>query len=378
MKKTIRYTVYSIGFIFLFAGTFSCNSGKRLVTDNDFFCLPQDNEVNIEVDRLVIEELLPNISNTSYIGYSAINSGSLFFADHLFGTLTQFDKEGLSLGPKILQGNGPSELPTIPEGYTISDEGHHFFVGSSNDVYEFDENFNKVNNFFFYNKRIMEGNVYERSDFYTLFYGNLNLKINDGNMYMNVAGGNDALDATSRDFYKVSRIINKRDAKTGDIYGYLGRLSPSIKYMTAFQKDYFCINQEGEFVIAYEADDLMYVYDQDYKLKYSFGQPGRDMNRDYVELKVDDFEDMLQNERDTKGRYTSLGIANGLVFRTYWTGLPEDKTRLQIYDGTTMIGDVDVPDGFKVLGYIAPYYYTEFICDEEAETMKLYRFKLDR
>ena len=41
-----------------------------------------------------------------------------------------------------------------------------------------------------------------------------------------------------------------------------------------------------------------------------------------------------------------------------------------------MIGDVQVPDGFKVLGYIEPYYYSEFVCDENDETIAIYRFKL--
>ncbi|MBQ9172521.1 MAG: DUF4221 family protein [Bacteroidales bacterium] len=357
---------------------FILSSCKDKSTDTqDYFCKPKDNSVKISIEKLSIEELDIEPINVSYIGYSGISGEKLYFADKLFGTLYQFDKDGQCDGPKIMFGNGPSELPSPPESYFVSPEGHHFFVGGSTDVYEFDEKFEKINSFMFLRKKLSEGEIYETTDFYMTYYGNVNLIVDDGKMYMNVTGGNDELDATSRDFYKVARIIEKRDAKTGDPYALLGRLSPSIKYMTAFQQYYFKITPEHDFIVSYQADDLMYVYDQDYKLKYSFGQPGRDMNRDYVELKVDDFANMLQNERETKGCYNSLGIANGLVFRTYWTGIPTDRTRLQIYDGTTMIGDVDVPEGFKVLGYIAPYYYSEFICDEEAETMKLYRFKLD-
>ena len=41
-----------------------------------------------------------------------------------------------------------------------------------------------------------------------------------------------------------------------------------------------------------------------------------------------------------------------------------------------LIADVQVPFGFKVMGYIDPYFYSEFICDEDNENLEIYRFKL--
>lgn len=374
MKATTRLLAEVLVILSFFLSSCKENGNEK----DTFFCKPTNNKVDISINNLSFEELDVNPDNTSYVGFSGIYGNKLFFADRLFSTLYQFDATGKCEGAKILHGNGPSEIPARFEDYTISDDGHHFFIGSSTDIYEFDGSFNKVNNYMFLNKKISEGDVYEKTDFYMTFYSNVNMTVNDGILYMNVTGGNDDLDMTSKDYYGVSRIIEKRQAATGDIIGYYGRMSPSVGYMTAFQKDFFRINDAGDIFVAYEADDLIYVYDKDFKIKYSFGQSGKSMNRDYLELKVDGFASMLQSEQDTKGRYTSLRVSNGLVFRTYWTGLPNNKTRLQIYDGTTLIGDVDAPDNFKVLGYIAPYYYSEFICDEEAETMKLYRFKLDR
>ena len=142
------------------------------------------------------------------------------------------------------------------------------------------------------------------------------------------------------------------------------------------QKDFFCVSPVGDFIVAYEADDLIYVYDPDYKIKYSYGQPGKNMNRDYQELSFENFRNDLEKEMEIRGRYTSLSVVDNLTFRTYITGSPLNETRLQIYDKTTMIGDVQVPDGFKVLGYIEPYYYSEFVCDENDETIAIYRFKL--
>ena len=81
-------------------------------------------------------------------------------------------------------------------------------------------------------------------------------------------------------------------------------------------------------------------------------------------------------EQEIRGRYTSLCVWGDLTFRTYLTGAPDYQNRLQIYDKTTMIGDVLVPSGFKVMGYIDPFFYSEFICDEDNENIEIYRFKL--
>ncbi len=49
---------------------------------------------------------------------------------------------------------------------------------------------------------------------------------------------------------------------------------------------------------------------------------------------------------------------------------------LQIYRNGILIGDVDVPRHLKVMGYIAPYYYSYVVSDDEEERLYLYRFEL--
>ena len=65
-----------------------------------------------------------------------------------------------------------------------------------------------------------------------------------------------------------------------------------------------------------------------------------------------------------------------LLFRTYKKGEQEISDGLQIYNTNKLIADVDIPKNMRVMGYIAPYYYSYVISDEDQETMILYRFKL--
>lgn len=344
-----------------------------------FFCNPENNTIDITVDSLKLECIRPIIPGCSYIGYSGIFENSLFFADALFSTLFQFDRNGEYINAVIRNGNGPHEIPVNRiEAYYVSNEGHHYFLDSSTNLFEFDKDFTLVNQILYYwGAKIQKGNLYEKTDSYTTSWGdNVNLIVHDGIMYTNIYGEADDFNITVPDYYKTARIIEPRDVKTGQPLPLLGRISPAVGYMTAFQNDFFEITDRGDFVVAYEADDLIYVYDSRYRLKYSFGQPGTNMNRDYKTLSVQSFREDLIQEQETRGRYTSLDIAGDYIFRTYVTGKPNNETRLQIYDQTTLIGDIQVPDGFKVLGYISPYYYSAFICDADRDIIELYRFQL--
>lgn len=356
-----------------------CGCVGRNDSFSGFFCDPENNYIDLSIDSLELECLLPNVSGISYVGFSAISGDGLFWADALFGNLNQFDKEGNYLNTVIHYGNGPHEIPVNRlEAYCVSDQGHHFFLDSSTNLYEFDQDYNLVNRILYYwNKKITKGDICERTEPYSTAWGdNVNLSVHNGLFYTNIYGESDEFNITIPEYYKTARIIEPRDVRTGDPFPLLGRISPAVGYMTAFQKDFFRITDSGDFFVAYEADDLIYVYDSKYKLKYSFGQQGKNMNKDYKTLNVENFNNDLMVEQEIRGRYTSLSIWGDLTFRTYLTGSPDYQNRLQIYDETTMIADVQVPFGFKVMGYIDPYFYSEFICDEDNENLEIYRFKL--
>lgn len=365
--------------ILLFCALLISAGCGRKYDKSAFFCAPENNDVKVTVESLELERMRPQVSELSYVGYSGLCGDKLYFADGLSAKLYQFDRNGNCLDTVLRFGNGPHEIPVKHiEAYCVSDEGHHFFLDSTTNLYEFDKDFDLVNSIFYYwSKKLTEGDLCEQTEPYATAWGdNVNLTVHNGFFYTNIYGESEEFNFTVPDYYKTARIIEPRDAKTGEPFPLLGRISPAVGYMTAFQKDFFRITDSGDFFVAYEADDLIYVYDSKYKLNYSFGQPGKNMNKNYKTLSVDNFRSDFLEEEETKGRYTSLCVVGDLTFRTYRTGTPKNETRLQIYDRTTLIGDVQVPYGFKVMGYIKPYYYSEFICDEDKETIEIYRFKL--
>ena len=87
-------------------------------------------------------------------------------------------------------------------------------------------------------------------------------------------------------------------------------------------------------------------------------------------------ENCFQNRKDR-------GFYNGIIYieetdillRTYQKG-SETGGGLQIYKQSVLIGDIDVPESFKVLGYIFPYYYATCGIDEDNERIVLYKFKI--
>lgn len=346
---------------------------------DSFFGAPVKNKVNIKVDSITFEKIpLPEI-NTSYSGFSGIFGEKIFFTDALFSYLYEFDKDGHLLGRHLGYGQSSAELPIKSvEGYAVSDNGHHYFMGATTDIYEFDSSFNRVNAYIFLNNKKESSNRYDNTDFYPSDYGNINLVVRGGKMYMNVVSGDDVSNITTNDYYTNARIIESRNSIDGTDPQYLGRLTPALKVMGAMQKDRFVVDEDGNFIVCYEPDSLMYVYGKNFKFRYSFGHAGKSMNTDYVTLVMSDnvYDDYLK-EHEEKGWYSSVCKANGLVFRTYETGSPACQTRLQIYDGTTEIADVCAPRNFRVLGYIPPYYYSTFILDEDAETIELYKFRID-
>jgi len=64
-------------------------------------------------------------------------------------------------------------------------------------------------------------------------------------------------------------------------------------------------------------------------------------------------------------------------FRSYKKGADSEYDGLQVYKDGKLLADCETPKGFKVVGYIAPYYYSQIIGGEEDGSMMVYRFKLD-
>ncbi len=190
------------------------------------------------------------------------------------------------------------------------------------------------------------------------------------------------------DYYEECPLIVEIDKATGVCEEMYGRFSPVYqKYNTVGQFSFFNfeMDDEGRFYICFEIDPKIYVYDHDFNPLYSFGTSGSDMDTDYTEVKLlgnihnpdnlDIVQEVYVSDRANKGYYKNIKLVEplGVLFRTYSKGGESELDGLQIYQGADLIGDVDIPKDFRVVGYRAPYFYGQGPGEGMEE---LYRFEL--
>jgi hypothetical protein len=360
---------------------FGSGCGKRKAEYESFFVQPAKNQKNITVKSLALDTISLVLPNTSAMGYSDLSGEHIYFADKFHSWVYKLDKEAQLVTRRVGLGRGPGEIPIRDfEGYAVSREGDHYFVGSTRDIYVLDAAFQNKSQLTFMPSpdRAKDQNTFERDDFYSLNYGQVMMKPYKELLYFNVKGGNSQNNISTPSYYKNARILMSVNALDGAIEQVFGRMSPAVKFMSAFVDYQYDVDDNGDFYVGFEADSLIYVYDNQYRIRYSFGHSGTGMNTDYLELSLGrEYPEQASAERVNKGYYTSLKKAGEYLFRTYKTGGVANSDRMQIYKGRRLIGDVAVPVDFAVMGYIAPYYYSHIVTDEYDQTLTLYRFRMD-
>lgn len=97
-----------------------------------------------------------------------------------------------------------------------------------------------------------------------------------------------------------------------------------------------------------------------------------------------------KQDRVNNGYYTDISVfaEQDLIFRFYTVGVKkrledsEIKTeydsprRMQIYKNRVLIGDLKVPNRFKIVGKIGDYFIADGIVDDIKEKIAFYKFKI--
>lgn len=349
--------------------------------DNDsYFMEPSVNLTDNKIHAIKLDTVHIKLPNTSYNGFSCLFSDKIYFADKFLCWVYELNSELETVARHLGQGRGPGEIPIKNiAGYTVSEKGSHIFVGTTRDMYVYDTDFKQYNKVTFLPRQDSQTDTdpFQRYDFYSLDYENPIIRTYKKSVFFNVIGGNDEYNISTKPYYKKARILMEVDSENGNIERVSGRLSPKVQYMTAFSKCRYDIdNRNGDFYVTYEPDSLIYVYDKEYHLKYSFGYNGKSMRTGYEQLSPGKaFLAQYKNEHLIKGYYTSIRKIGSYVFRTYQQ--ENNKYRMQIYKDRVLLGDVSVPECFRVLGKIGPYYYSEIVTYEDKEDLLIYKFTLE-
>ena len=336
----------------------------------------QYTELNFEVMEIAMD-----LETCSYNGYSGVDGDHLYFLDQFFCFLYEISPLGTILYRHLGLGNGPNEIPfRHHSGMTVV--GNELLImGNTYDAYLFKDYKNR--------ERIQlkvsgDGRSLEDSRAYSSFSEIVRKK---GNRYFyNIYSESAYCNSWehSKSYFPNAHILMEVDLTNGEEKP-IGKYSQYYvdnhdKINHLFQITYD-IDDKDNFYVSYQADSLIYIYDKKFNPIKVFGFQGLNMDTHYERAlpNLNDFNRVWAEDYPNKGYYTWLEYIDvtGMTFRSYQKGSHTEFDGLQIYHDGILIADVVVPKQFKVAGYIPPYYISQIICDEEAETMKFYKFMLD-
>lgn len=273
---------------------------------------------------------------------------------------------------------------------TMSDEGELGMTGSSGDYEYYTKDISVINRFYLSysdENRVDDGShtnfkIYSFPDDQPMV-----TRLKDGKLYMSMNTDNPefCLLLTPKQYLEGAYHLGVVDLKEGkdlpmEIQGFpaLYREDPS-KYPFFLDNIDFDFDSNGNLYLGYNADPLIYVFDTERNPIHAFGLTGRDMDTSYESMNtIDDVQKVAETILD-KGFYSWIEYIDetGTLFRSYKKGSHSEFDGLQAYSSKgQIIADVEVPKGFKVIGYIAPYYYSQIYSDEETSSLYIYRFKL--
>jgi hypothetical protein len=355
------------------------------------FPVPENTKIKLKYHTVKIDTIILHDEGveSSLVGFSGINhDNDYYFIDQRLCWYYVFDLEGNFKNRFFGYGQGPNETTAgkIAACCVLADTSL-FLLSHQLDHYHYDKNFN-TKNFFYLVGNQHDGNPVENWRAYTHRYANLKCRsYGNDKVYFNIYSEHpdfNYLQHTDLYLEKCYHLfeVDIVSEEPGKMYaaGF-----PSVYYKDPYSYVIFSdinydIDNDGCFYVSYVADSLIYKYDHKYTPLYSFGYSGKNMNTKYE--KITSWENSrkhYERERIDKGYYDWIEYIDdtGLLFRSYKKGSHDPTDGLQIYSDKTLIADLSVPKDLKVAGYVAPYYYSQAIADEEKEILFMYRFKLD-
>lgn len=342
---------------------------------------------HIEIDSLKLDYIkLESISTSSFGESLILPNNKIAFIDKHFCRVSVFDSIGKFQQNYLGLGGAPNETQIGRiAAQTLLSDGRLILFG-------YNLNFHIFKNFindkiFILNRTCTNHTIDGSSETYTNQYGDMVCRSYKNKIYFNIYSEHpqfNYLDHTDKYLKKCRHIweidIDKQKDTRLLAEGYPESYSKEPKKNVIFMGTCYDIDNNGNFYICYDTDPYIYVYNNDFFPQKAYGIMGKDMDTNY--LYIDNYKECKRNyrsERNKKGYYYWIEYIDetGILFRSYKKKF-ESQDGLQIYKNGVLIADVKVPKGFKVMGYIAPYYYSYIIplLDENDDSLIMYRFKI--
>lgn len=327
--------------------------------------------------------------SSSFVGELWVNKNKLYFSDHYFNYVYELDINGNLKNTYLGKGNGPNEIPDLDDIVPNKDGSYTVLSSYSTSIYNFDNSWKRIG------KSVIDFNI-KRSDNEILQnpdpsifdsyeletgYDDILRNWNEKYVAISVSASHPSFNGyfDSDSFYKYSRVIALINKNTGKISDFFGRRSPvylSQKNIPSFNHFKFEIDDKNAY-LSFMPDPNIYVINKKTKLAIGkFGVKGNNMKTNY--RLTDNYEQAQKNELEDMeiyGYYRDLKIIpeDNLVFRTYSKSKESDNDGLQIYKKFNLIGDINVPKGFKIIGKINNHYIGSIKNNTSDESVSIYK-----
>lgn len=347
------------------------DSMRRIVSDNSSVLS------SIQLEQVQLDSVQYSGDSFSWVQ----NGQEIYCLDRYYGWLYRFDTNGHLIKRSLGYGRASSES-TIRYSMigTMSNDGELAIAGTSLDFEYFSKDLTAVNRFLITVDPNMD---YEKTDFlaYTVSESCL-ARLYNGKFYESVV--TDDTDFLFGPDYanQVCHIgvVDMAEGKTmkSEIQGLPSMFCKDMTKYIGLDQVSFDIDNQNNIYVSFAADPMIYVFNDKREPEYAFGCAGADMDTDYNRCRSIDEIEAYRTNIEEKGYYCWLEYIDetGVCCRSYKKGAISEYDGLQVYKDGKLISDCNVPKDFKVVGYIAPYYYSQVIGEKDG-TMKVYRFKLD-
>ena len=385
----MRITLYKIIFALSLSVCIGCGNKENVDRYED---VPYTGNTNMLINSLPLDTVSIEGSKTSLVGKWSCIDDKLIFGDFYYGSFYIYDTN-LNFEKKVMsRGNGPNEIPSKKwSDYTVYDD-KIFIIGGAYDYHIINNKAwkkEKSSRLQFYSKntdikKLSNDPKSQDIEIYEVNYSKLNLSfLNSEKLLFSISTSHPKINAfTSRTFYDKVNTIGTLDLKKNKIENMFCNYSPIYKkyeYIPQFSNVLFT-KPENELFFSFEADSLIYTSKEDNVIVSKYGSKGRNISAKYPEVtSTENYLGVYKTARAKYGYYKYLKQVpeTGILFRGYQKDQPSKSDGLQIYNDTRLIGDVDVPKDFKIIGYIEPYYYAQIPPDDLKEEFTLYKFKID-
>jgi len=347
-------------------------------------------------EKLVFDTLYFDAHQSSMEGDFTIQNDSFYFGDIIASSVLIYDQDGKFITSKLQQGRGPNEilgLNQLTKGYT--DNGF-IIMDEQWFIYTLDKNLNVLSNFMLRFNTSENTPKYTREyinhpdpndiGIYEVEYAKNKLRVYDHkylffpivteHINFNAYEGRNA-----HNYYRESSNLAKLSLENGEIEKILCNYPPvyqQYKYASNFKYILFDIAQDN-LIFSFEIDSLVYQMNLQDSTILSFGNAGRGMKTQYPEFQtLEDTDEHAFTCRQNYGYYRDFTWIpeTKILFRSYRKRQSPSPDGLQIYQDKCLVGDVEVPREFNVIGYIHPWYYASITPDYDNEKFIIYRFKL--